>query len=378
MKEAQQPKKMPYILILKTGPTHKLTDHIEFQAEALSKRASGEFWTHGPNRLEMKAGNFIIDCEAVEENLKGKLRYMFRRIKRGVELVRRERGNVVVISYDPFRSGLMGLAIRMFTGARFICEVNGVYGERENLIDWGTNWRSTFKFNIMKAVANFVIKRADGVRLLYKEQLNGLTQKVPSSKIRCYFDAVPLDRFVDLGSEKFVLSVGYPFLRKGVDVLLKAFEGLQDEFPDWTLVIIGHEMPEKVAAAKPNIRKLNVLRGMTNDQIANWIGRTGIFVLASRSEAMGRVLIETAAAKKPRISTRVGGTYTVLKDGTDGIMIPPGDVGALQGALRKLMGSEALRRELGEAGHKTAYELFSPQAYCDSVCGFVEYIQSQN
>jgi len=169
-----------------------------------------------------------------------------------------------------------------------------------------------------------------------------------------------------------VLFVGYPFLRKGVDVLLSAFEGLQDEFPDWELVIAGHEMPEKVAEQRPGIRRLSVLRGMPNVEMATWIGRAGVFVLPSRSEAMGRVLIEAAAAIKPRIATRVGGTYTVIRDGVDGILVPPGDVAELKSALRRLMGSASLRADLGEAGHGMVHDRFSPQAYCAAVSQFVE------
>ena len=381
MREAGATRKAPYLIILKAGPTHKISDQVEFLAQTLSERLSGEVWTFGPARIEVKVGNFLVKCDkAAEAGALSKLLYMGRRIVQGVRTVRRVRredGAAVLISYDPLREGLIAYAIHALSGARFIVEINNAYGCRKNVIDLGTGWRATLKFSIMKAVASFVIARANGVRLMYKEQLVGLSVDVPSEKILYSFDAVPLDRFVDLGSEKTVLFVGYPFLRKGVDLLLTAFEGLQDEFPDWELVIVGHEMPEKVAERRPKIRRLSVLRGMPNVEIVKWFGRAGIFVLPSRSEGIPRVLIEAAAARRPRIATDVDGTYTVLHDGKDGMLIPPEDVVALQGALRRLMGSEALRDEFGEAARRMVHEHFSPAAYSAAVTGFVEKICGQ-
>jgi glycosyltransferase involved in cell wall biosynthesis len=376
MNEFVASRRAPIIIVLKAGPIHTLEDHIEFQALSLSHTLSGEYWTFGPLPINREVGNFKIDCAKVPETNGHflKLLYMFRRIVQGIRTVRAAGRDVVLISYDPFQNGLTALAIRVFTSARFICEVNGVYGSRENLIDLGAGWRASLKFSVMKLVARFVIARADGVRLLYREQLEGLELNIPESRIRCYPDAVRLDRFVDLGSEKMVLFAGHPFLRKGVDILLSAFEGLQDEFPDWSLVIAGHEMPDQVAKRKPSIRRLSVMRGMPNVEMARWIGRAGILVLPSRSEAMGRVLIEAAAAKKPRIASRVGGTYTVVRDGVDGILVPPENVIALQNALRRLMGSETLRRQYGEAGHKMVNQLFSSLVNGTTVLQFVESV----
>jgi glycosyltransferase involved in cell wall biosynthesis len=375
MKVSEASSRTPFVIVLKAGPTHKLEDDIEYQALSLSSQLSGEYWTFGPSPISRDVGNFKVDCAKLAgDGQLSKLFYMLRRIVQGIRTVGAARRQVVLISYDPFRNGLTALAIRMFTSARFICEVNGIYGSRDNLVDLGTGWRASLKFLIMKRVARFVIVKADGVRLLYKEQLEGLDLVVPDERIRCYSDAVPLERFKDLGSEKIVLFVGYPFLRKGVDILLAAFEGLQGEFPDWSLVIVGHEMPAQVASRKSSIRRLSVMRGIPNVDMATWIGRAGILVLPSRSEAMGRVLIEAAAAKKPRVASRVGGTYTVIRDGVDGILVPPGDVNALQNALRLLMASEALRREYGEAGHKMVRERFSSIANATAVANFVEYV----
>jgi glycosyltransferase involved in cell wall biosynthesis len=375
--------KRPYLVVLKAGPTYKLSDYIAGQAAALSERLEGEFWTSGPVDLDEQIGSFRIRCMRVPEAGKfrrlGRLAHMVRCVALGIRVAARVKGQCLVfVSYDPFRNGLVALILKSVTGAKFICEVNGVYGRPEYLSGGETSWRTKVKFQFRRRFASAIVNRADGVRLLFAEQLAGLNVQLHESKVRCYFDAVQLERFSDLGSEKTVLFLGHPFWLKGVDVLLSGFERLQDEFPDWSLVIIGHEMPDEVARRRPAIRRLTVLRAMPNAEVAHWIGRAGVVVLPSRSEAMGRVLIEAAAARKARIATRVGGTYTVVRDGVDGLLVPPDDSDALASALRKLMGSEALRRHYGEAAYANAVSKFSAVTYATAVCEFVEFVCTES
>jgi glycosyltransferase involved in cell wall biosynthesis len=102
--------------------------------------------------------------------------------------------------------------------------------------------------------------------------------------------------------------------------------------------------------------------------------RCGILVLASRSEAMGRVLLEAAAAGKPRIAAAVGGTYTVVADESDGLLFPKADVAALAAALRRLMSDQALRDKLGSAARARTLANFGADSYVKHVAGFVDAV----
>jgi glycosyltransferase involved in cell wall biosynthesis len=110
---------------------------------------------------------------------------------------------------------------------------------------------------------------------------------------------------------------------------------------------------------------------MKNKQVAEWIGKCAIYALASRSEAMGRVLIEAAAAGKPRVAARVDGTYTMVEDGKDGILFEKGNAAALAAALRRLMADPQLRRQLGQAARARALRDFSAGRYADCVTDLV-------
>ena len=87
-----------------------------------------------------------------------------------------------------------------------------------------------------------------------------------------------------------------------------------------------------------------------------------IFVLASGSEACGRVAIEAMASGKPVVGTNTGGTPELVEDGMTGLLFPPGDANALANALKTLIDDGAKRQAMGVAGRKRAEEMFSIEA----------------
>jgi glycosyltransferase involved in cell wall biosynthesis len=64
------------------------------------------------------------------------------------------------------------------------------------------------------------------------------------------------------------------------------------------------------------------------------------------------VLLEAMACGTPAISTSVGAIPELLGHGTAGVIVRPGDVEALAGAIDRLLANDAERRELGEAGRE--------------------------
>ena len=78
------------------------------------------------------------------------------------------------------------------------------------------------------------------------------------------------------------------------------------------------------------------------------------FVLSSSCEALGIVNLEAMAAAKAVIATRVGGVPELVLDGVTGLLVKPGDVGELAGAMDRLRSDQALRDRLGKAGAEEA------------------------
>jgi glycosyltransferase involved in cell wall biosynthesis len=74
-----------------------------------------------------------------------------------------------------------------------------------------------------------------------------------------------------------------------------------------------------------------------------------LFVLPSLNEGMGRALIEAMASGLPVIASRVGGIPAVIDHERTGLLVSPGDAGALAEALRRLLDRPEWARQLGVA-----------------------------
>jgi glycosyltransferase involved in cell wall biosynthesis len=76
-------------------------------------------------------------------------------------------------------------------------------------------------------------------------------------------------------------------------------------------------------------------------------------------EGVPKVLIEAAACGVPIVTTDTPGCRDIVRDGENGVLIPPRDAGALAAALRALLGDAALRARMGTRGRQRALEEFS-------------------
>lgn len=366
----------PFLFILKNGPIHGIDDYVGYQLEVLSRSFRGELWVTGSFEATVDIGRFR--ARVVKEPDKKTLaffpRYYSQVMRRAREIDASVAGPKVVMTYDPFRNGLLGRLVKSRLGWPLIVEVNGMYGDPDNFVDSEGLLATKVKPVLFGAVGRYVLRNANGVRLLFNEQLRGFAPTPRRAIVRQYFDGVPLERFEPGASEKFVLSVGYPFYRKGIDILLQAYERIHAEFPDWRLVIIGHDLARHI---QPVPAYASVVRGIPNKELADWMRRCGVLVLASRSEAMGRVLLEAAAAAKPRVAAAVGGTYTVIEPESDGLLFPKGDAAALAAALRRLMADEPLRQKLGAAARARTLAEFGADSYLRHVSGMVGDVLGQ-
>lgn len=150
-----------------------------------------------------------------------------------------------------------------------------------------------------------------------------------------------------------VLFVGRHEPRKGLAVLLQALDMLDDELAVW------------VCGAGPETASL---RSAHRDPRIEWLGRIDDDDLASRlagatvlaapalgGESFGLVVAEAMAAGTPVVASDIPGYRAALAGA--GLLVPPGDAGALAEALRLLLGDERRRRELSEASAVRAREL---------------------
>jgi len=137
------------------------------------------------------------------------------------------------------------------------------------------------------------------------------------------------------------------YSKKGIDVLLEAFESLQKLNKELFLIIIGSGKDEREIRKHILNNKNSVALISSKIDIYNYYNIIDIIVLPSREEAFGIVQLEAGAMKKPVISTSVGGIVEVIDDGKDGLLISPGNVNELVKALLKIINNPNYAKLLG-------------------------------
>jgi glycosyltransferase involved in cell wall biosynthesis len=137
--------------------------------------------------------------------------------------------------------------------------------------------------------------------------------------------------------------------QKALGVALEAIATL----PAVTLVIAG-DGPER-AALEQRARDLGLgervrFRGsVSRDEVLRLFRAADASVLSSTWENFPHTVVEALAVGCPVIATAVGGVPEVVRDGENGLLVPPNDVAALAGAIERFFGDAELRRRLAEA-----------------------------
>jgi glycosyltransferase involved in cell wall biosynthesis len=87
----------------------------------------------------------------------------------------------------------------------------------------------------------------------------------------------------------------------------------------------------------------------------------------SRVEPFGLASLEAMAAGRPVVASRVGGIPEVVRDGLDGILVPPNDPTLLADGLSALLGDPGRRAAMGERGRRRAEDVFGMGVHADAL-----------
>lgn len=148
---------------------------------------------------------------------------------------------------------------------------------------------------------------------------------------------------------------------KGVNVFLRAAREIRGKGAGARFIIVG-DGPER-----ESLVKLSGDLGLSGsvhflgrrDDVAPLLSAFDIGVLSSLSESFSNALVEYCAAGLPVVTTDVGGSREAVLQGVNGLVVPPGDHGALAGAVMSVLTDKALALRMGEKGRERARELFS-------------------
>src|SRR5205085_12496712 len=97
-------------------------------------------------------------------------------------------------------------------------------------------------------------------------------------------------------------------------------------------------------------RDVLVLGTVSEADLGAWYRAADAFAFPSVKEGFGLVVLEALAAGLPVVASDIPVFAEYLEDGRSALLVPPGDAGALGGALDRLAGDPALRRRLAAGG----------------------------
>ncbi|MGW4023540.1 glycosyltransferase family 4 protein [Streptomyces sp. NPDC005009] len=168
-------------------------------------------------------------------------------------------------------------------------------------------------------------------------------------------------------TRKIVVSAGRMHRIKRYDLLIRAFAGLAEEFPDWQLRIYGDGGEAGKLRALVTELGLNgraLLMGGFSPIESEW-AKGSIAAVTSSAESFGMTLVEAMRCGLPVVSTDCPvGPREILRDGEDGFLVSNGEVEGIIWGLRRLMADEPLRRAMGEAALRNAAR-YDPAAVAD-------------
>ncbi len=145
-----------------------------------------------------------------------------------------------------------------------------------------------------------------------------------------------------------IVFVGQAVERKGLPLLLSAFEALRERIPT-ELTVIG-PTPEELSPYLLDMQGVRVLGKVADETKERELERADLLVAPSlRGESFGMVLTEAFAAGTPVVASNIPGYRDVVRDGVDGVLVPPGDAQALAEVLRDLHEEPDRRAEMARA-----------------------------
>jgi glycosyltransferase involved in cell wall biosynthesis len=204
-----------------------------------------------------------------------------------------------------------------------------------------------------------------------------LSEGLPAEKLRVVRSAVDSATYTRpcarasiaarLGVPEDALLIGIVaqlIQRKGHADLIEALPPLMDQYPSLQALFFGKgplaDALEGQIARKGLNGRVRLLG--FRDDLADVMPCLDLLVHPARMEGLGVSLLQAASAGVPIIASRVGGIPEAVRDGENGLLVPPGDIAALRAAIGTLLADPVRRRVLGAGGQALMAREFSIDA----------------
>jgi glycosyltransferase involved in cell wall biosynthesis len=235
---------------------------------------------------------------------------------------------------------------------------------REILSEFGFLWR--FHEPLVSLTSDEIICISRAVASQFKgkkvqKKLNVIYDGIPVSS------EPPVKRKRNAKGPYRLLSVGLLAPYKGQDILIRSLTRLLEQGLDVELDLVGGVFGGQTEF-KQHLQDLASKSGLQDkirflgfqDQIGPFLEASDFFILPStRPEGLGIVILEAMAKGVPVVATNHGGVLEIIRDGENGILVPPNDHLAMAAAIEGLIRSPERVERLGATGYDTVVKRFS-------------------
>ncbi|MGI8421991.1 MAG: glycosyltransferase family 4 protein [Gaiellaceae bacterium] len=228
-------------------------------------------------------------------------------------------------------------------------------------------------------LATFALRRADAIRTV-SDYTTGLVREAgaePAAVFPAFMDLGPfLDPPVPLPERPTALFIGVLELYKNIDRLALAWRQAAPQVPDACLHLVGRgsrtDVVEGLVRDLPEQTRWTPQLDIAG--IAAALDAASALVLPSRSEGMGRVIVESLCRGRPVLGSRVGGIRDLVRDGENGLLVEP-TVDEIAAGLVRLLGDRSELERLAAAARPSVEPwIASDSDYAERVAALVEQV----
>jgi glycosyltransferase involved in cell wall biosynthesis len=292
----------------------------------------------------------------------------------------RRRPPAVIVAQSPYEGLCVVLVRRLLPrGTHLVVEVHGDWRSATRL--YGGGWRRAFA-PLADAAAAFALRRADATRVLsgWTSRLaREVTGREPAAVFPTFSD---LGRFLEtpprpLPTRPRVIWVGALQPVKNVDALTAVWPRVAAKLPEARLTIVGDGplAPVVKALVSADPERVEWHRSLGADQVAARFDEASVLFLPSRSEGLGRVILEAHARGRPVVASDLGGIVDLVEDGVNGWRVAPGDHDGFVSALVRTLSDAPAATRMGAAGRAwVEAQPFTAAGYGEAMRGLVDRV----
>jgi glycosyltransferase involved in cell wall biosynthesis len=202
--------------------------------------------------------------------------------------------------------------------------------------------------NHFPRLVSVVLRSSKVITCLDQDVLDFVRTAAPQVRAVVMPNPVPMDYDSPTADKtaEFVVFAGEIGLRKGADVLVRAWGLVAKRRPDAYCVMVGPKNDFHV----PPTERLAVRQSVGADEMRDLIRSARVIALPSRAEGMPMVLTEAMSGGRPFVSTPVGGIPELAREG--GMLAAVGDDVELAQHLTDLLADPMMARRVGERGRR--------------------------